>query len=131
MKYTAARTFASKKSILPEKSIVLISLISFEVTYFTLSASELVSKFHSNLAIKTWRESMYKVKWTAVCILAGLLAILLLQNTDPVETRIFFTSLVMPRAFLLLLTAFLGFVCGVILTLVLVTKKKSLKGGTR
>ncbi|SHJ99695.1 Protein of unknown function [Malonomonas rubra DSM 5091] len=67
---------------------------------------------------------MFKAKWTAVGIIAGLLAILLLQNTEPVETRIFFTSLIMPRAFLLFITASLGFFCGVILTLMLVKKRK-------
>jgi uncharacterized integral membrane protein len=67
---------------------------------------------------------MNKVKWTLICVIAGLLAILLLQNTEPVETRIFFTSLVMPRAFLLLATAVLGFFCGIILTLVVTRKRK-------
>lgn len=67
---------------------------------------------------------MYKAKWTAIAIVTGLLVILLLQNTTPVETRIFFSSVVMPRAFLLLLTAVLGFLCGVILTLVVVKKNK-------
>ena len=62
---------------------------------------------------------MYKLKWTAICVVAGLLAILLLQNTEPVETRIFFTSVVMPRAILLFITAVLGLFCGVILTLVI------------
>ena len=71
---------------------------------------------------------LYKVKWTIFCVVAGLLAILLLQNTEPVETRIFFTSLVMPRAFLLLATAFLGFLCGALLTLVLIKKNRSAKG---
>ncbi len=72
---------------------------------------------------------MYKVKWMTFCVVAGLLAILLLQNTEPVETRIFFTSLVMPRAFLLLATAFLGFLCGALLTLVLIKKKGPAKRG--
>lgn len=67
---------------------------------------------------------MNKAKWTLICVIAGLLAVLLLQNTEPVETRIFFSSLVMPRAFLLLATAILGFFCGVILTLVIIRKRK-------
>ena len=71
---------------------------------------------------------MYKIKWIIFAIVAGLLAVLLLQNTEPVETRIFFTSFVMPRAFLLLTTAFLGFLCGTLLTLVLVKKKRTGKG---
>jgi len=76
----------------------------------------------------TGRNAMFKVKWMIFCTVAGLLAILLLQNTEPVETRIFFTSLIMPRAFLLLITAFLGFLCGSILTLVLVKKERTSKG---
>lgn len=68
---------------------------------------------------------MYKAKWITFCVVAGLLAILLLQNTESVETRIFFTSLVMPRALLLLTTAFLGFLCGAVLTLVLVKKNRT------
>jgi len=67
---------------------------------------------------------MSKVKWSLVCFSAGLLAILVLQNTDPVETKIFFTSLVMPRAVLLLTTALLGFFCGIILTLLMSRKRQ-------
>ena len=73
---------------------------------------------------------MLKAKWMTFYAIVVLLAILLLQNTEPVETRIFFTSLVMPRAFLLLTTAFLGFLCGAILTLVLVKKTRTGKGVT-
>jgi uncharacterized integral membrane protein len=68
---------------------------------------------------------MDKAKWIVVCVVTGLLAILLLQNRDPVTTKIFFSTVVMPRAFLLLATALLGFLCGVALTLLLVVKRAS------
>ena len=67
---------------------------------------------------------MHKAKWTAILITTGLLLIIILQNTDPVETRILFTSFVMPRAVLLFVTAVLGFLCGVAATLVGVRKRK-------
>lgn len=68
---------------------------------------------------------MQKAKLIAMAVAAGFLCILLLQNTAPVETRILFMSFVMPRAALLFLTAALGFLCGVILMLVLARKKPS------
>ncbi|MDA3904024.1 MAG: LapA family protein [Desulfuromusa sp.] len=66
---------------------------------------------------------MQKVKWSAVIFTVGLLLILIFQNTEPVETRILFTSFIMPRAVLLLATTALGFLCGVILTMVMHKRK--------
>jgi uncharacterized integral membrane protein len=68
---------------------------------------------------------MQKLKLTAIFLALALLFVLLLQNTQPVETRVLFLSFVMPRAVLLFLTAVLGFICGVVLTLVLVKKSKT------
>ena len=65
---------------------------------------------------------MLKLKWIAITIAVLLIVTLLLQNTEPVETRVLFTSFVMPRAVLLFVTAALGFLCGVILTLMLIKK---------
>ena len=59
---------------------------------------------------------MLKVKIVTLAFCAGLLAIILLQNTAPVETKILFMSFTLPRAALLFLVAFVGFLCGVVLT---------------
>lgn len=67
---------------------------------------------------------MQKLKWIAVTVAVGLLAILLLQNTEPVQTRVLFTSFTMPRAALLLTTAVLGFICGVVLVWLVHSKTK-------
>ena len=67
---------------------------------------------------------MQKFKWIAIAVAAGTLAIILLQNTAPVETNILFMSFIMPRAALLFLTALLGFLCGVVLTLLVTRKSK-------
>ncbi len=74
---------------------------------------------------------MQKFKWSAIIVAAGLLAIILLQNTAPVETNILFLSFIMPRAALLFLTALLGFLCGVVLTLLVTRKNKpAVKGSS-
>jgi uncharacterized integral membrane protein len=65
---------------------------------------------------------MQKFKWTSIALATGLLTIILLQNTQPVETRVLFMSFIMPRAALLFITALLGFLCGVGLTLMVIRK---------
>ncbi len=67
---------------------------------------------------------MQKFKLTTIAVAAGLLAIILLQNTAQVETKILFMSFIMPRAALLFMTALLGFLCGVVLTLIVTRKSK-------
>ena len=66
---------------------------------------------------------MPRVKLILVCLLAIVAIIVLLQNTGPVETKLLFVSVTMPRALLLLLTLAVGFVLGVIVSIPL-TKKK-------
>jgi len=73
---------------------------------------------------------LQKFKWTSVTVAAGLLMIILLQNTAPVETNILFLSFIMPRAALLFLTALLGFLCGVVLTLIITRKSKPATQGS-
>ncbi|NNC90103.1 MAG: LapA family protein [Akkermansiaceae bacterium] len=47
--------------------------------------------------------------------IAGVVAlILVLQNTDNVETRLLFTTVTMPRAVLLLITFLLGIIVGLL-----------------
>ncbi|MEJ2130137.1 MAG: hypothetical protein P8Y95_00565 [Gammaproteobacteria bacterium] len=65
-----------------------------------------------------------RLKLITAGILALLVAIVILQNTDLVETRILFITLVMPRAALLLLTTVIGFVLGVLFSLRLLRSEK-------
>lgn len=57
---------------------------------------------------------MKKLKLIAGAVLAVLAVIVVLQNTEPVETRLLFVSLVMPRAVLLFGTLAIGFNLGVL-----------------
>lgn len=57
---------------------------------------------------------MSRPKLIASAVLALLLLIVILQNTEAVETRILFLSFSLPRAILLFGTTLLGFVLGVI-----------------
>lgn len=49
-----------------------------------------------------------------VCICLLLAAILVLQNTEEVETSLLFARVVMPRAVLLFATMVFGFIAGVL-----------------
>jgi len=60
---------------------------------------------------------MHKAKLVVGTILALLVAILILQNSANVETRVLFWTLTMPRAVLLLGTLLIGFALGVIATM--------------
>lgn len=60
-----------------------------------------------------------KAKILVVLMVASLLAVVVLQNTDDVETQLLFTTVTMPRAALLSLTALIGFVLGLLTALAL------------
>jgi uncharacterized integral membrane protein len=62
---------------------------------------------------------MVKVKTVAIIVLALLALVLVVQNTETIETRLLFFTLRMPRAALLLITLAVGFSLGVIVSLVL------------
>jgi len=49
-----------------------------------------------------------------VAVVAILVVIIVLQNTQSVETRILFITLSMPRAVLLFVTLLIGFVLGLV-----------------
>ena len=66
---------------------------------------------------------MSRLKLVTIVVLAVLAVILVLQNTQPVETRVFFATVTMPRAVLLLVTAVIGFALGVLLSLAVVKRK--------
>lgn len=67
---------------------------------------------------------MTKPKLIAILVIVGLVIVIILQNTDSVETELLFFPIKMPLAVLLLGTAVLGFMIGVVVTLV-ASKKKS------
>ena len=68
---------------------------------------------------------MARVKLALVLVLALVAVILILQNTAPVETRILFATVTMPRAVLLLVTTLIGFALGVIVTFLVGRRKSS------
>lgn len=59
---------------------------------------------------------MDRFKMISTAILALLGVIIILQNTEPVETKILFLSITMPRAILLIGTTLIGFALGVLVS---------------
>ena len=57
---------------------------------------------------------MQKAKTIAIIVIAILLIIVFLQNTQSVETKILFMTLTMPRVLLLAITLLVGFVIGLV-----------------
>ena len=60
---------------------------------------------------------MKKFKTITIAVVIVLVLIVILQNTQSVETKILFVKVIMPRAFLLMLTFLFGFVAGLLVTL--------------
>jgi len=60
------------------------------------------------------RSAMARTKLMLSSILGLLVLIIVLQNTEPVETRILFFSITMPRAVFLVGTTLTGFALGVL-----------------
>lgn len=58
-------------------------------------------------------EPRMRLRTVLLLITAILVLIIVLQNTESVETRILFVTIAMPRVLLLLLMALLGFVAGI------------------
>jgi len=58
--------------------------------------------------------NMNKLKLIAIGILALLVVVVVLQNTQPVETKLLFLTLTMPNAALLFGTLIIGFAIGVL-----------------
>jgi len=65
----------------------------------------------------------FKLIATAILALTGV--IIILQNTAPVETKILFLSITMPRAILLIGTMLIGFALGVLVSFFFQRKEKS------
>jgi uncharacterized integral membrane protein len=57
---------------------------------------------------------MHKFKLIILLVLAVLAIVLVVQNTQPVDTSFFFVTVTMPAAALLALTLLTGFACGVL-----------------
>jgi len=69
-----------------------------------------------------------KFKLLASLILAVLGLIIVLQNTNSVETRLLFITVTMPQAILLFTTTMVGFALGVLVALILSGKRKLAAG---
>ncbi len=71
---------------------------------------------------------MAKFKLLASLVLAVLGIIIVLQNTESVQTRLLFITVEMPRAVLLFTTTMVGFALGVLVALILSGKRKQAGG---
>jgi uncharacterized integral membrane protein len=69
---------------------------------------------------------MKNLKMIVIVVVSLLVLIVVLQNTQSVETKVLFVTITMPRAFLLLLTFLFGFVVGSVSTLSFSHKDKKL-----
>jgi putative membrane protein len=70
---------------------------------------------------------MAKGRLVFAAFLALLATTVILQNTQPVETKILFLNIFLPHALLLLVTLLTGFALGVIMTMVFSRKSKKRK----
>jgi uncharacterized integral membrane protein len=61
---------------------------------------------------------MKKTKKITAIILAFIGIIIAFQNTEPVETQLLFFKVTMPRAILLFITLAIGFVTGILVSLI-------------
>ena len=59
---------------------------------------------------------MNRFKMISIAILTIVGVIIILQNTEPVETKLLFLSIVMPRAILLMGTTLIGFALGILVS---------------
>lgn len=67
---------------------------------------------------------MAKTRLIVAVVLALLAVVVVLQNTEAVETRLLFATVTMPRAVLLLTTVLIGFALGLLTALVWMRKRK-------
>jgi uncharacterized integral membrane protein len=72
---------------------------------------------------------MDKAKLIIAAVVAAILIILILQNSEDVEIRILFATVIMPRAVLIVITALFGFVIGVLMAMVYSRKDRSKNPG--
>lgn len=67
---------------------------------------------------------MVRLKLVIALVLTVLVLVVLVQNTDTVETRLLFATVTMPRAMLLFGTLLIGFVLGLLLSFSLSKKPR-------
>lgn len=67
---------------------------------------------------------MLKFKLSVAFILIVLVVVVVLQNTDPVDTRFLFMTVTMSHAALLAITAIIGMAVGILLALIMAKSKK-------
>src|SRR5258708_5989038 len=72
---------------------------------------------------------MRNFKLITASVLAILVAIVVVQNREPVATHLLFATVVMPHAILLFIASAAGFALGVLLTMSLKTKGKKVQSG--
>ena len=60
---------------------------------------------------------MKRIKFIGIGVLFLLILIVVLQNTERVDTNILFFTITMPRALLLMATAAIGFIIGLMSSL--------------
>ena len=70
---------------------------------------------------------MRDLKLITAAIVAILVATLVVQNTEPVETHLLFATVAMPHAVLIFISAAAGFALGVLLTMSLRSKRKNIR----
>ena len=70
---------------------------------------------------------MSRFKMICIAVLTILGVIIILQNTDQVETKILFLSISMPRAILLMGTTLIGFALGILVSFFFQRKDRSSK----
>ena len=68
---------------------------------------------------------MNRFKMICTALLALLGVIIILQNTAPVETKLLFLTITMPRAILLMGTTLIGFALGVLVSFFFQRKEQS------
>ena len=67
---------------------------------------------------------MNRFKMISIAILTILGVIIILQNTEQVETKLLFLSIAMPRAILLMGTTLIGFALGILVSFFFQRKEK-------
>jgi uncharacterized integral membrane protein len=70
---------------------------------------------------------MGDLKLITASILAILVAVLVVQNTELVETHLLFATVAMPHAVLIFISCAAGFALGVLLTMSLRSKRKNIR----
>lgn len=65
---------------------------------------------------------MQHTKLIVSSVLSALILIVVFQNTEPVETKILFITITMPRAVLLFVTTIIGFALGIMVSFMMMKR---------